>query len=357
MFSLTGRPLLALTGVLAVLAVLGVVWLVYRATGLPPLQRKRRAAFVAGAVLLGVLAPAFAVGATGLAVNNDYGFYTSWSDLTGVGPAQVPIVTGSLVNPGQGSMRVAHVPAAGGVRDNRVLVWLPPGYDPNAVRPYPVVMFLPGQPSTPQATFRHFGFARIATQLVKAHRVPPFVGVFPTLMIAPRRDTECTNITGGPQAETWLNTDVPAYLGQHFRVQPPGRNWSVLGWSTGGFCAAKLLTAHPGRYGSATAFGGYFNPIQDRTTGSLFVGQPHGYDLNSPMWLYEHHHGLRGSRLLVVAGRQDSQTWPDSQRMLQVAGGDPSVSHLVFPTGGHNYKNYSSYLAQTLVWSAKSWRM
>lgn len=356
MLALTGRPLLVLTGVLAIVAVLGVAWLVYRATGLPPMRRRRRTAFVAGAVVLAVLAPAFAVGAAGLAVNNDYGFYTSWADLTGTGPGQVAIVTGSLVRPGQGSLRVVHVASSPGVVDDRALVWLPPGYDAHAARPYPVVMFLPGQPSTPQATFRHFAFARIATQLVQAHRVPPFVAVFPTLMVAPPRDTECTDIPGGVQAERWLNTDVPAYLGRHYRVQPPGRDWSVIGWSTGGFCAAKLVTAHPARYGAATAFGGYFNPVQDRTTGSLFGAQAQGYDRNSPLWLYQHHHGLGGSRLLVVAGRQDTQTWPDSQRLLQLAGGDPAVSRLVFPAGGHNYKNYRSYLAQALVWGAKSWR-
>jgi enterochelin esterase-like enzyme len=355
MLALTGQPLLVLTVVFALLTVLGLVWLVYSATGLPPLHRKRRAVFVAGAVVLAVLAPAFAVGATGLAVNNDYGFYTSWADLTGSGPAQVAIVTGSLVPPGQGSVRVDTVHAHAGGLDDRVIVWLPPGYDANAARPYPVVMFLPGQPSSPQGTVRHFQFARIATQLVQSHQVPPFVAVFPTLMIAPPRDTECTDVPGSVQAETWLNTDVPTYVGQHYRVQPPGPDWSLIGWSTGGFCAAKLVAAHPDRFGSATAFGGYFNPVQDQSTGSLFGGQAQRYDHNSPLWLYQHNHGLRGSRLLIVAGQQDAETWGSSQQMMQLAGGDPAVSHLVFPTGGHNYKNYRSYLAQTLVWGAKSW--
>ena len=356
MLSLTGRPLLVLTGILAALAVLGLVWLVYRATGLPPMHRKRRAVFIAGAVVLAVLAPAFAVGATGLAVNNDYLFYTSWADLTGLGPGQATIVTGALVRPGQGTLRVDTVHGHAGGLDDRVIVWLPPGYDARAARPYPVVMFLPGQPSSPQGTIRHFQFPRIATQLVQSHQLPPFVAVFPTLMIAPPRDTECTNIPGGVQAESWLTADVPAYLGRHYRVQQPGRNWSVIGWSTGGFCAAKLVAAFPGRFGSATAFGGYFNPVQDRSTGSLFGGQSQRYDRNSPVWLYQHRHGLGGSRLLVVAGRQDTETWSSSQQMLRLAGSDPAVSHLVFATGGHNYKNYRSYLAQALVWGAKSWR-
>jgi enterochelin esterase-like enzyme len=356
MLSLTGRPLLVLTVLLAVLAVLGVVLLVHRATGASGLTRARRLAFVSAALVLALLGPAFAVGATALVVNNDYGFYTSWADLTGSGPAQVAITTGSLARPGQGTLQIRTVHAHAGGLDDRVIVWLPPGYDPHPARPYPVVMFLPGQPSSPQGTFRHFQFARIATQLVQSHRLPPFVGVFPTLMIAPPRDTECTNIPGGIQAESWLNTDVPAYVAQQYPVQPPGPDWSLIGWSTGGFCAAKLVTAHPGRFGSATAFGGYFNPIQDHTTGNLFGGLTQRYDRNSPLWLYRSNGGLGTSRLLIVAGKQDGETWPDSQQMMALTAHDPAVSRLVFPTGGHNYKNYRSYLEQALVWGAKSWR-
>ena len=40
MLSLTGRPLLVLTGMLAVLAVLALVRLVHRATGLPPTNHR-----------------------------------------------------------------------------------------------------------------------------------------------------------------------------------------------------------------------------------------------------------------------------------------------------------------------------
>jgi len=356
LLTLTGRPLLVLTTVLAVLAVVGVVLLVHRATGSPPLDPKRRLAFASATFVLAVLGPVLAVGTAGLAVNDDYGFYTSWADLTGSGPAQVAIRTGTLVRPGQGTLQVRTVHSRSGGRDHRVIVWLPPGYDAHAARRYPVVMFLPGQPSSPQGTFRHFEFARIASQLVQSHQVPPFIAVFPTLMIAPPRDTECTDIPGGVRAESWLNTDVPAYLSQHYPVQPPGPDWSLIGWSTGGFCAAKLVAGHPGRFGSATALGGYFSPIEDHTTGDLFGDHSLRYDHNSPQWLYQHDHGLGGSRLLIVAGRQDPESWPESQQMLRETARDPAVSQLVFPRGGHNYKDYRSYLGQALVWGARTWR-
>lgn len=355
MLSLTGQPLLVVTILLAIVAVIGVVVLVYLATRPRRWTKARRLVLVSGALVLALLGPAFAVGATALVVNNTYGFYTSWADLLGSGPGQATIATNGLVKPGQGALNVPTVHTRTGAQNQKMMVWLPPGYDPHAARPYPVVMFLPGQPSSPRSWFNNFDVARIATELVRTHKMAPFVGAFPNLTIAPPRDTECTNIPGGPQAETWLNTEAPAYLAQHYRVPAPGPDWSVVGWSTGGFCAAKLATAHPGRFGSVAALGAYFTPLQDRSTGDLFGGVAQRFHQNSPLWLYQHNHGLGSSRLLIVAGKQDRDTWIETQRMLRATRNDPAVSHLIFPTGGHNFRNYRTYLAEILLWGAKSW--
>jgi enterochelin esterase-like enzyme len=255
-------------------------------------------------------------------------------------------------------VRVMSVPSRHTGTEHQVVVWLPPEYQLPAYRNhrFPVVMFLPGQPSTPQAVFRHFKFARTALDLIRAHRVPPFVGVFPTLMISPPRDTECTDVPHGPRAETWLARDVPGFVGRHFRVARPGKAWTVMGWSTGGFCAAKLVTADPATFGSAVSFGGYYTPVQDSTTGSLFAGKKKLAHLNSPTWLYTHRGGLRGDRLLLISGRQDKETWGRTKQMIQTTAGDPAVQHISFPQGGHNYRNYSSYLSAAIVWAAEGWR-
>jgi pimeloyl-ACP methyl ester carboxylesterase len=208
-------------------------------------------------------------------------------------------------------------------------------------------MVLPGQPSTPQVMFRHYDFGQVATTEINSGRVKPFIAVFPPLMTNPPRDTECTNIPGGPQAFTWLSSMVPDAVRHQLRVEPGP--WSLAGWSTGAFCAAKLMLTQPQDFQATVSLGGYFTPIIDRTTGDLFHGDAAARQRNSPLWLYRQH-GLQGRKLLLICGRQDLESWPPNRQMLAATRGDPSVSFLEFPTGGHNYRNYRRYLPDALQW-------
>ncbi|SDU97994.1 S-formylglutathione hydrolase FrmB [Microlunatus sagamiharensis] len=299
---------------------------------------------------LGVLlCQAVAGSALFFAVNDQYSFYSSWDDLLGRSAPTPGIRTAGLVAQGQGTLKVLSV--AGGPTnegDHQVLAWLPPGYDPASPTRYPVMMFLPGQPSDPVTTFSHFDFAATASREVREGRVAPFIAVFPPLMTDPPRDTECTDVPGGPQAETWLDHDV--YDAVDRDLPTDGKPWTEIGWSTGAFCAAKLVLGHPRQYAAAVGLGGYYTPLTDRTTGNLFGNRPKVREENSPAWLYAHAGGMRGRRLLVVTGAQDKDSYPMTEAFLRLVGHDPGVSSVVFPTGGHNYRNYAAYLPSSLEW-------
>lgn len=353
MFALTSASLLGMCITAAILCVVAVAILALRSA---PEGRSKRALHTVPLVLTVLLAQALAVMSMALIVNNQYGFYTSWADFVGdIGPS-ARIVTTGLVPPRQGSARVVRVPRTGGIRDNQVLVWLPPEYNDPAYSDYrfPVVMFMPGSPGQPADIFAQYEFSYYATREVARHRVPPFIGVFPTMTTNAPRDTECTDVHRGPQVLTWLGVHVPHYLTQHLRVAHPGTNWTAMGYSTGGFCAVKLQFTYPNTFGSSVNFGGYYTPLQDNTTGKLFGPNTDAYNRNDPMWLYQKY-GLRSGRLLMVAGRQDRESWPSTRVMLRATAGDPGASNLIFPLGGHNYHTYRMYLAAALDWSAKSW--
>lgn len=353
MFDLTSSSLLGLCVAAAALSVIAVAILALRER---PYGLQKRVLHAIPLVVTVLLAQLFAILSMGLIVNNQYGFYTSWADFLGeVGPA-VSIVTAGLVPPSQGTAVVYRVPRSGGIRDNQVLVWFPPEYRETAYEDYrfPVVMFMPGSPGQPGDTFAQYQFSTYATNEIARHHVPPFIGVFPTMTTNPPRDTECTNVANGPQVLTWLARTVPHFLLTHLRVASPGANWTAMGWSTGGFCATKLMLTHPNLFGSAVNFGGYYTPLQDNTTGSLFGRSRQAYNENSPLWLYQQY-GLGNNRLLMIAGHQDGWSWYSTRTMIHATYGDPGSSHLVFPVGGHNYHTYRMYLPAALDWSAQGW--
>jgi enterochelin esterase-like enzyme len=352
MSSLTGIPLLVAAISLAVAAPLLLAWWWRHKTKSGWLSALRP--------LVAVLAcQVVAISALFLWVNNQYGFYTSWSDLFGVRTERSTIQTNAAVRPGAGHLRVR--PGAGhlqvltvrgrtaGDHARKILVWLPPEYGQPQFHTarFPVVMVLPGQPSTPGAMFRHYDFGHVASTLMNAGRIKPFIALFPPLMTNPPRDTECTNIRGGPQAYTWLSSMVPNAVRHQLRAQ--SGPWSLAGWSTGAFCGAKLMLTQPKNFQAAVSFGGYFTPITDRTTGDLFHGDGAARLRNSPLWLYQHH-GLHGRKLLLICGRQDKGSWKANQQMLAASRGDRGVSFLDLRTGGHNYRNYRRYLPDALQW-------
>jgi dienelactone hydrolase len=341
--SLTEVPLLVLAIALAAAlpALLAWWW-----------RRTAHASWLAAASHLAtvLLCEVFAASALFLWVNDQYGFFTSWSDLIGAPTKGVAIQSNGLVPPGAGRVEILTVQGRTQTDPLRqTLVWLPPQYDQAVYRTarFPVVMVLPGQPSTPEAMLRHYDFARTAVAEISARRIKPFVAVFPPLMTNPPRDTECTNVVGGPQAQTWLTSTIHTAVQNSLRTAPAP--WSVMGWSTGAFCSAKLVLNHPQEYQAAVAFGGYFSALTDKTTGDLFHGSTAARRANSPIWLYQHG-GLHGRKLLMISGRQDLGTWASTARMLQASRGDPNVSFIALPTGGHNYRNYRRYLPAALQW-------
>jgi len=316
--------------------------------------------------IVGVLVcQGLAVIAAGVVANDQFGFYNSWNDLLGqgTGAPQTPTPNG-LVPKGQGSVVSVSVPlpadtgarGGGAGASMGVLVWLPREYEQPQYQQtkFPVVMMMPGQPGTPQGVFRQFNFGAQATQAIERHQVKPFIAVFPPLMIAPPRDTECTDVPQGPQAETWMFHIVRSAVLKSFRATADGKQWSAMGWSTGGFCAAKLLLRHPTLFHAAVGFGAYYGAETDKSTGDLFKGSQRLRNENSPILLIQRPRS-EPARLLIIVSRldrasYDGRFYADTKKMIEASRGVPGVATLVLPKGAHNYKVYRSTVPQALTW-------
>lgn len=354
--SLTGAPLTILLVVAAIALPIALA-----------LSWRRLPGRIGGAALrIGLIlcCQAVAVSAAGIALNRAFMFYDSWDELLGHqrGGGQVVAVAdaGQLVPPdgSQGRVRILTVHGKVSGATEQVLVWLPPGYDAaaEAKTRFPVLMVLPGQPGTPAGIFKTLTLGSNAMQAIKSGQVKPFVAVIPPLSIAQPRDTECTDIPHGPQADSWLSTDVKEAVIKHFRVT--SGHWSTIGWSTGAFCASKMLLRHPTSFVAAVSIGGYFGAEQDHTTGNLFNHSRVLRNENSPLWLIRHTLSYP-VHLLIITSKGDRESWngvhyADAERALAAASGIPGVSTIVLPSGGHNFDTYAPTVAPALGWLGKN---
>ena len=338
----------------------------------PRRSRRATAVFLVGVVL----AQASAVTAVAVNVNRDYGFYPNWSSLWGtpVAPPVVPLGTRQGVNAVRTPIRtpplLSGAPASGvgryeritlkgaqsGITDT-VMTWLPPQYYDRryATTRFPVVMVLGGGAGK-QIPFivDRLNFAATASKEIRSGRLAPFVAVFAETNVALPLWTECTDFPGGPQAFTWLNQDVRNWATSTLRVVSDGRRWSVMGWSTGGYCAAKLHLSEPTRFGAAASVEGYFNPEPDTNTGNLaqLLNQyPALAHQSSPTWLIENTPPSR-VHLLVMSSSTDTQSYPQALEFLRREKNVPGVKPYLVNNMRHNTGVYKDVLVPVLDWLA-----
>jgi enterochelin esterase-like enzyme len=335
----------------------------------------RQSRWALPAVVVGVLVgQGAAVVAVGVDVNRDYGFYPSWSSLFGTGLAPPVVAKGVRLGlngqaaPHRPVLRVSE-PASDTGRYERVtlkgaksgisqtvIAWLPPQYgDRRFVQTrFPVVMVLGGADVHIAYVVQRLDFARVASEEIRSGRMAPFVAVFAEINVALPVDTECTDYPGSTQAFTWLDEDVRNWATSTLRVTTDGRRWSVMGWSTGGYCAAMLHLRDPEHFGAAASIEGYYNPEPDSTTGNLaqlLKADQNLAHLSSPTWLIEHRPPL-STHLLVMTSQQDPQSRPQSLEFLRRVREIPGVQPYVVKDLGHTLDAYAAVLPPILGWLA-----
>jgi enterochelin esterase-like enzyme len=334
----------------------------------------RDARWVVPAILVGVLvAQGTAVLAVADKVNRDYGFYPTWSSLFGVQTTALAGDPGKRLglNGIAGARRPALPPTSGSASDvgryeritlkgprtgvaATVLTWLPPQYHDRryARTRFPVVMVLGGADVHIPYVVGRLHFAEAASREIRGGRMAPFVAVFPEINVALPVETECTDYPGGTQAFTWLSQDVRNWVTSTLRVTPDGRRWSVMGWSTGGYCAALLHLRAPGRFGAAASFEGYFTPEPDSTTGNLsqlLRRYPALARESSPAWLVENR-PPPSVHLLVSSSTMDPQSYPQALGFLRRERNVSGIRPYLVNNLGHSLDGYQAVLIPILDW-------
>lgn len=361
--------------VTVLLAVMGVV---ASAVLLPRTRRTLGGLVTRLATQLGVAVLALLV--AGVLLNDQYGFYASWSDLLGQGgPQQVTtsgagvgsalggrVVTGGtlgpaavagareaplppLPDPGQRVQHfTVHGPRSG--LTGTVLVSLPASYAApgDATRTYPVVEAFQGYPGNPTTWVDGPGLVPTLDALSRTGQASEAIVASPQVEFPAGRDTECVDGgVGRPQVETWISEDVPHFLATHLRVRRGRASWATVGFSFGGWCAALTTMLHPGVFGSAIVLAGYFAPDFDPTYRPLAPSSSAARRLdlvalaaNAPppvaLWVY--------------TSRADGLSYPSSHAFLRAARSPMSVTSVVSPDAGHRMAVWLAVLPAALRW-------
>ncbi|MFF1693049.1 alpha/beta hydrolase [Streptomyces sp. NPDC058257] len=362
---LTSKAVLALAVLLAVVLFIGTVWL------WPRLARRSWRA-VTGRIGLLIATQLAIFASVGLATNQAFGFYATWADLFGQETSPGVVVDHDPAKGGTPvdvrSTRPVNVPGgdrpstAGQIQKvvvsgkesdiaSPAYVYLPPEYfQPQYKdRRFPVSVVLTGYPGTAEALVKGLHYPQTAHLLAKRGRMQPMILVMMRPTVAPPRDTECVDVPGGPQAETFFAKDLPAAISAHYRAGRTAGSWGAIGDSTGGYCALKLAVHHPGVYAAGAGLSAYYKAPIDVTTGDLFQGDKELERRADLMWYLDHMPPPKTS-LLVTTSKQGEDNYKDTKAFIGQVKSPTRVSSITLDSGGHNFNTWRREIPATLEW-------
>jgi enterochelin esterase-like enzyme len=350
--------LVLLLAVVGVTVLAGVTW------DIPRYKPLRRSGLLVLTQLLVIATLAAGANAAG-------GFYGSLADVFGVrrppGPVAqavtTPVEKSANVEPWLAEVRKGVAPGKGvwtsmtiaGSRTGYQLpawVYVPDAYfdagQPD--RKFPVVMLLAGFPGAVQNWEQQGHIVSVLDRLIAEGKIPPMILISVSQNPKPNRDSECVDAVDGTKADTYLTQDAPEVISQHFRVVADRSAWSMMGYSTGGYCAVSLALRHPRQFSAAVSLDGYFAPAIDATTGDLFKHDTVAQRSYTPMQTIQEKRDVPLRFYLMVGDAE-----PKAKRDARVFAGlvrAPDNAKIVDVKGGHNWNTWNSALPDALAWLA-----
>ncbi len=361
---LTSQTLLLLLAAIAVAATALVLWLWPRAA------RRRPLAF-AGRLGLLVLSQVSVLAVLLVAANNEYGFYSTWNELLGRTSGKQALRPGAdggkrppaLVVKGQESVGLGPKEKAGQVDRIEIrgpvtglsmdgYAYLPPQYFQKGHEKdtFPVIVAITGQPGVSKNLITQVKVPQAASAAVTGKRIRPTIVLMVRPSVVADRDTNCTDVPGGPQALTFFNQDLPIAVNDHYRADNARGAWGAVGNSTGGYCALKMAMTNPARYGAAAGLSTDLFARQDRETGDLYAGNKQIKNESDLTWRLEHLPPPPASLLLVASEKGEASYYAQMRKFAEKAKAPTKVDELVRDEGGHNFRTWHEEYPDVLRW-------
>lgn len=139
-----------------------------------------------------------------------------------------------------------------------ILVWLPPGYEQQKSRRYPVIYLLDGQNVFDGATSfipgAEWRADEVADSLIRNGRLAPCILV--AVANSPQRMAEYTAVAdakngGGKSAvhQRFLIEELKPFVDSNYRTRPDAEHTGIIGSSLGGLAALDMALDHADKFG------------------------------------------------------------------------------------------------------------
>jgi len=239
-------------------------------------------------------------------------------------PADTPTAIAVCDEPGTTQRMVLDSPTQG--YDYEYFLYLPPCYDAEEQRTYPVLYLIPGRGGSFQMWFTA-GAAQVAGDMIHTGEIPPF-------LIVATSDTD-----NDRQAEL-IHNDLIPFIERSYRIKPERRYHAVAGASLGGVATYRIVFSDPDRFANAGIFGnGATAGEEERIRGWLAeMG-----DENKP-------------RVFLNVGFADPYMLDRAKVLISILD-EFAISHTeIFSEGDHSYSYWVENFPAYLRWLAEDWR-
>jgi endo-1,4-beta-xylanase len=130
-------------------------------------------------------------------------------------------------------------------RDVAYLVYLPPGYDKDTPKRYPVIYWLHGMGGNLRAGAQVF--VPLVDAAIKSGALPPSIVVLPNGMV---NSFYCDTAEGPHQVESMIIKELIPHVDQTYRTVAGREGRIIQGFSMGGYGAAHLGFKYPDLFGT-----------------------------------------------------------------------------------------------------------
>jgi S-formylglutathione hydrolase FrmB len=232
-------------------------------------------------------------------------------------------------------------------------VYLPPAYLATPRAKLPVLVLVAGQPGTTRDWIDAGQVSPLLDRFAREHRGLAPIVVMPDHLGSTFANPLCLDSRLG-NVETYLATDVPAWVRQHLQVADDPSGWAIGGFSQGGTCALQLAVRAPGVYRTFVDIAGQREPTlgtRKRTVDRAFGGDTVAFAAVNPLDVlartrFPHSAGI------IVAGSDDHPYKQDAGDVFQACQRSGMAVQWMELPGGHNFAVWRPALDRSLPWLA-----